>query len=135
MSELGLLSVKEEYLNSAKEYAKTQNGICLSEYYINSDNPLLWKCHVLEHDPWNAMHMSVVRNGSWCPECRGRTPKNRMFRKVHEYAQKQNGICLSEEYVNVREPLEWKCDNEEHPSWFKSYSDVVQKNRWCRRCK
>jgi hypothetical protein len=134
VEEQGQLSYKQDFFKQAQEQAKNKNGVCLSEYYVNYETPLLWKCHNLEHDPWYAQLYTVVKMGTWCPECKGKVPKYKMFRKVHEYAQSQNGQCLSNEYIKKTEPMEWKCDSEEHESWLGSYEQIVERRKWCPQC-
>lgn len=53
--------------------------------------------------------------------------------KAQEYAKSKNGLCLSKEYINRRTPLEWKCDNLNHQSWFRDM-DLIYNNSWCFRC-
>lgn len=44
------------------------------------------------------------------------------------------GICLSEQYINTKEKLEWKCSNPNHLSWFASFYTVVNRGCWCVSC-
>lgn len=55
------------------------------------------------------------------------------LKKAHEYAKSRNGSCLSKVYINNKEKLEWKCNNINHPSWFRNMSLVSSKN-WCLHC-
>lgn len=53
--------------------------------------------------------------------------------KARDYAVSRGGQCLSTVYTNRREKLEWKCNNPEHPSWFRDM-DIVYNKTWCRFC-
>jgi len=43
-----------------------------------------------------------------------------------------NGLCLSNTFINAREKLEWKC-HPDHPSWFALFS-ILQRKAWCPIC-
>jgi hypothetical protein len=46
-------------------------------------------------------------------------------------AEKHNGKCLSQTYVNNSTNLEWECEAKH--KWFASYSNVSA-GKWCRQC-
>ena len=48
-----------------------------------------------------------------------------------EIVRNKEGECLSTEYINRQEPLEWKY-NEDH-KWKASVKDIL-KGTWCQRC-
>ena len=41
-------------IEECKQWAINKGGECLSDKYINSKTPLLWKCKNPEHKPWKA---------------------------------------------------------------------------------
>jgi len=49
-----------------REIAKSRNGVCLSETYINSNTNLRWRCK--EGHEWAATPSNIKR-GTWCPDC------------------------------------------------------------------
>lgn len=53
--------------------------------------------------------------------------------KAKKYAETRKGKCLTEVYSNSKEKLEWKCQEEHHPSWHRTMS-VVYENSWCKLC-
>lgn len=55
------------------------------------------------------------------------------LKKAQDYAESRNGQCLSTNYINSTEKLEWKCSNANHSSWFNLFHSVVKLNRWCRQ--
>lgn len=50
-----------------------------------------------------------------------------------DYAKSKGGECLSNEYINARTKLEWKCSNPEHKSWFATLR-IFYDNNWCYHC-
>jgi hypothetical protein len=54
--------------------------------------------------------------------------------KAQKYAFAKDGLCLSTEYIGVRDKLEWKCSNKDHPSWFAAYDTVINRKTWCSNC-
>jgi hypothetical protein len=53
-------------LQQAQKIADDRNGLCLSEKYVNSYTPLLWRCS--NGHQWSAI-ISDVKKGTWCPHC------------------------------------------------------------------
>ena len=60
--------------------------------------------------------------------------KNEQLQKAKNYALSMNGQCLSSQYININEKLEWECHNPKHTNWLSSYRKIVTKNSWCREC-
>lgn len=125
--------------NRAVDHAKSKGGKCLSTEYKSDKEKMLWKCDNENHSPWHAIYYSVVKNKSWCPECGiEKSKRNRMLsdalEKAKMHAQSKNGQCLSDVYINAHEKLLWKCHDETHETWFASYTNVMNHNRWCPEC-
>jgi hypothetical protein len=53
-------------IDDAKKLAERKKGKCLSEYYKNARDRLLWVCE--KNHIWEASYLSVY-SGSWCREC------------------------------------------------------------------
>lgn len=60
--------------------------------------------------------------------------KEDKLQKAKDYATSRGGFCLSIEYINNKTKLEWKCNNQDHPSWFSNSDNVINKNTWCLLC-
>ncbi len=56
------------------------------------------------------------------------------FEKAKTHAISKGGECLSNEYLNSREKMIWKCANHEHKSWMACFGKVVSSGRWCPEC-
>ena len=126
-------SIQEDMLKKAKEYADLQGGECLSTEYINNRTNLEWKCKNIKHFSWFANYNSVVNCQTWCAECDGNKKLNGLI-LAQEYATSKNGKCLSDEYVNTKIKLKWKCINNEHPVFHKSFEHAVRRGQWCLDC-
>lgn len=60
--------------------------------------------------------------------------KDEKLKIAQEYALSRGGSCLSIEYKNNKEKMEWKCSHEDHPSWFSNFDNIVNKKSWCLSC-
>ena len=127
-------SANEVWLEKAQEHAQSKNGQCSSEYYTNYNTPLLWKCHNLEHKPWEAILYSVLKNKSWCPTCAGKTTKEERLEKAKNYVKSKGGDCLSNELVSNKDELIWTCGNSSHKQWSCSYTNIFKHINWCPEC-
>lgn len=57
------------------------------------------------------------------------------LKECQDYANSKNGFCLSENYVSSREKMLWKCNNENHSIWLRSYEGTIKNKTWCPECK
>ncbi len=60
--------------------------------------------------------------------------KNEQLQKAKNYALSMNGQCLSSQYININEKLEWECHNPKHTNRLSAYRKIVTKYSWCREC-
>lgn len=94
-------------LEKAIAYAENKNGKCLSTSYKNSRSKLEWKCHNHEHKSWFATYSNVIKNRSWCPECRLdnliQTTQEFRVRKILDYLFKTS-------FIKTRS-LSWNINN------------------------
>ncbi|WP_241170381.1 hypothetical protein [Serratia marcescens] len=129
----------EQRLVIAHNHAKEKGGVCLTNEPRKQKQPLTWKCENEQHQTWTALHDSVVKLNSWCPECgitqRADSRTNKEALKIaKEHAQSKGGECLSNEYVSARDYLTWKCSNPEHTTWLSWYDTVIRQGHWCPQC-
>jgi hypothetical protein len=128
-----------KFLIQAKEYAISKGGECLSTEYISAKSPLTWKCNNQAHKSWSTLAYSMIKKGSWCPECREETSNNshsdKFLKKAQEYAKKQNGTLISTEFISAKTKMEWKCHQEHHKSFFSTLDHCANRNRWCPECR
>jgi len=110
-----------------QKMADERGGECISTNYKNTKTKLKWKCakgHI-----WKTVY-EVIKNGSWCPICANRVPFS--IRKMKDIAKSRGGECLSNNYVNNRTKLTWKC-SEGHV--WKSVYPVIKRGSWCPECR
>jgi len=121
---------KELTLKTMQEWAAERGGRCLSNEYTNMKAELIWECkngHVWITTPTH------VRNGKWCPKC---TPKDTKRQRItildmQAIAKRNNGYCLSTEYIGLTRALEWQC-NKGH-KWFARPKEI-RGGVWCPHC-
>ena len=106
--------------------AESKEGMCISEEYTNSSNPMEWKCK--EGHNWKTS-TSSIQTGTWCPVCSGNQLKT--LEDAKKVAEEKEGECLSTEYINARTPMLWRCKN--NHTWEQTY-DNVRRVCWCPEC-
>lgn len=108
--------------------AKKRGGECLSMAYRNLNGKLTWRCAV-GHE-WIATGNDVKNNGSWCPICAG--IKKLDLEAMHEIARNHGGVCLSNEYINNKTNLRWRCAKGHE--WSAASGTVRNNGTWCPYC-
>jgi hypothetical protein len=116
-------------LDDCQAIAKSKNGVCLSNEYIDNETNLEWECcfgHI-----WKASYGNIAKrkNGTWCPVCSGNTKHS--IQDCMFAAEMFGGKCLSTKYKNSDSSLTWKCS--EGHVWNASYGSVRQ-GKWCPYC-
>lgn len=113
-------------IEAMRSLATTRGGTCLSAEYFGSKSKLAWKCEFGHR--WEAAPCYVVE-GTWCPKCaRNERLSLALFQ---ELAVSRGGMCLSDEYVNERTVLEFRCA--EGHEW-KALPEKIKRGSWCPKC-
>lgn len=86
-------------IEEMKKLAKSKDGECLSDIYVNIDTDLLWKCNKCG-EIWSACPDNI-KQGTWCPKCAG--TKKKSLEEIQELAKIRGGKCLSKEYLGSDE--------------------------------
>ncbi|SNT40300.1 hypothetical protein SAMN05421640_3795 [Ekhidna lutea] len=114
-----------------KKLAIERGGECLSHEFIKVAKKLHWRC-ANGHEWWSAP-VNILK-GNWCKSCSAKKATEHLRKSIedcHELAKTREGYCLSIEYVNSQENLEWQC--KAGHKWHASYANV-KKGTWCRIC-
>ena len=74
-------------LDNIRMIAESRNGKCLSDVYIDSFHPMLFKCKVEEHPVFEKTPSDIRRN-VWCNECAHNAPVT--DQKVNEQLERAN---------------------------------------------
>lgn len=119
-------------IKDVQELANSRSGRCLSHEYIPRIK-LIWECS-LGHT-WEA-RWDHVRKGSWCPKCAhiilSRERRGYDIDDMRKIANKRNGHCLSSEYINAHEKLEWKCSD---GHIWQAIPSSILRGSWCPHCR
>ncbi|MDS9471545.1 hypothetical protein [Sporosarcina pasteurii] len=119
-------------LEELKICAMEQGGELLSDTYIASNVKLLWRCKE-GHKFWKVP--IEVKKGQWCKKCGYELMKRKItihtIEEMRQIAREHGGECLSEEYINSRSHLTWKC-KEGHV--FKKNQEKIKAGQWCPKC-
>lgn len=119
---------KKLTLSDVQALAQQRGGECLAAQYKSTSEPLLFRC--AKGHEWKVRSTDIKHKHSWCPHCAG------LVRLTLEVAQsvaiERGGKCLSEEYVNSKSPLSWRC--KKGHVWNNSLSGVRNQKQWCPYC-
>ncbi|MBH0176265.1 hypothetical protein IHV09_22160 [Fictibacillus sp. 23RED33] len=100
--------------------AKSRNGKCLSEEFVNVNTKMLWECH--KGHQWESTYKSVEALESWCPACIGRD-KDVQFAKLQNTLVTKGWTILSGEYEGTKKrTLLIRCD--EGHEWTTSHQKI-----------
>lgn len=107
--------------------AREKGGECLSEVYLGVTVKHHWRCGE-GHEWWSAPH-NMKSKGRWCPECAGNARGS--IEKMRGLAEARGGKCLSEEYVDNRTHLRWKCKLGHE---WRAKPNSITNGTWCPEC-
>jgi hypothetical protein len=114
-------------LSRLQAAAQAKGGECLDEVYQGVSARYRFRCkagHV-----WKTMGAKIVE-GFWCPECN--VERQRLgIEAMQAMARERGGRCLSEQYVNTRQRLQWECGHG-HVWW--TAAQGVRRGSWCPSC-
>lgn len=116
-------------IDDLKKYAKERDGDCLSDFYKNQYIKCKWKCkngHIFERR-WS----DIINDNSWCTICTHGINKWNICDLV-DFANKNNGEFLSEEYKNSYTKYKWRCKN--NHLFEKSWSVMINSKFFCPQC-
>lgn len=116
-------------------YAKVNDGFCLSETYETQSSKLDFKCskgHI-----WKTTAGSMKAGKTWCPICAGTfkvITNEQVEEKLNEVrliAEAKGGKCLSKTYINSKTKLEFQCANGHN---WKTIPLLIKNGAWCNTC-
>lgn len=113
-------------LAEMQSIAEEKGGKCLSNEYINAQTTMLWQC--AEGHQWENRG-NKIKAGQWCPFCAGKALLD--LKDLSLIAHARGGRCLSENYVNSKTPLKWKCS--EGHEW-NAAANNIKNGAWCPYC-
>lgn len=120
--------VKKPDLEAMHEIARNHGGECLSHEYINNKTNLRWRC--AKGHEWAAALGTIRNNGTWCPYCAGKAKLT--IEEMRQIALSRGGRCLSQNYVNGRTKLHWRCQFGHE--WLAMPDNVKNAKSWCPVC-
>ena len=116
-----------------KEIAASYNGFCLEDEYIGLDQLMKWKCS--NNHVFISRASDVRYSKSWCRECSNIKNSNiirsKFYKKIESNAEKHNGKCLSDEYINKDHKMQMKC-HIGHTWWARPHD--LLRGHWCNQC-
>lgn len=126
-------------IEDMREMARARDGECLSGTYVNNETPLKWRCangHIWEAPPAGVRPYSEKSPGSWCPVC-ARDKFRLTIEDMRAVARDRGGECLSNDYINSRTKLRWRCADGHvwlaKPNKVKPWGPL-QRSSWCPFC-
>jgi len=123
---------KNYTIDDMRKLARNHGGECLSIVYIYNKAKMRWRCK--DNHEWETTAKSILR-GCWCKRCASKKAmagKRLTIKEMVAIANKKNGKCLSENYVNNNTKLKWEC--EEGHRWI-AIPNNIKTGQWCPYCK
>ena len=117
--------------DSLRALAASKGGRLLSDFYIDADTKLFWRCKY-GHE-WNASPASI-RRGSWCGICgdkRSAIKRAHAIEEMKALGAKKGGLCLSDNYKNHKSRLRWRCAANHE---WETQASVILGGHWCPKC-
>jgi len=111
--------------------ASARGGTLLSDHYIDGTTKLRWRC--AEGHEWQAIPNSIKR-GTWCPTCgdkRAAMKRAHTIEHMRLLAEAKGGVCLSEDYANVKSRLRWRCARGHE---WETQASIIIGGHWCPKC-
>lgn len=109
-----------------KKIVKLKSGTIVDKSYISNDYKIKFSCNSCHE--WTATPHKI-KSGDWCPYCSKK--KKHTIETMGQIAEKNNGKCLSQIYVNNSTKLMWKCKN--NHTWDAVPKSIL-KGHWCAKC-
>ena len=106
-------------IQTMQQWAADKGGKCLSKEYWGSEKKLVWRC--AKGHTWDAFPFFIQR-GSWCPAC-AISSKRYTMGEIQALAHEREFKCLSEEYINRKGKLKWKCSKGH--IWLSALANIV----------
>ena len=116
-------------LENIKNIAVKNNGVCLSNIYINRNTKMKFRCE--NNHEWETMPCVIVKGG-WCKKCSYKKSIKYTIKDIQNIAISRKGKCLSTEYTNYDTKLQFECKNKH--VWEASF-DSLKSGRWCPKCR
>ena len=113
-----------EYIK--KESIEKYNITCLVDEYINSQTKMPFKC---KNNHIYYIHWNNVIHGYGCSTCSKN--KKKTIEEIKEYALLDGTKCISKEYINSQEKLDFIC-SKNHT--YQMISNDFQQGHRCRKC-
>ena len=131
------LNMEVDTIDNMKQLALEHGGLCLSEQYFNQKTKLRWRC--AEGHEWEAIPRNIKNKKYWCPYCAGLKKwhpflSNEQIRleDIKNFATSKGGKCLSEQYLNSKIKLRWKCAKGHE--WEAVPKHIIKSKSWCPYC-
>jgi hypothetical protein len=129
LRDLGVRNTRR--LDEMRAVAAHRGGECLSDFYINNNTRLRWRCS--KGHEWEAVPNSI-KSGSWCSICGDAEAARKRAYTIEEmraFATKRGGECLSLTYQNSKSRLRWRCVKGHE---WETQGSVIVAGHWCPKC-
>ena len=113
-------------LDKVNDYLKPIGYRCVSENYKNTREKLEFRCE--NGHRWFTTFRNFTENEARCSACK----RNKKLEEAQRIAITNGGKCLSKEYINQNQNLEWQC--KEGHKWIAKFGNVKHRHSWCPKC-
>ncbi len=123
-------------INYIRKFAK-DNNLHLWTLHTNrfpkNKDILRWQCnnkHIFEKSYYNVKCL-LKNSNETCLQCKREKRNNVFLNKYKQMAVHKDGLCISNQYINSREKLTMKCQNNHI---FEITPTELRQGRWCKIC-
>ncbi|MEX1190757.1 MAG: hypothetical protein WEA99_02205 [Brumimicrobium sp.] len=119
-----------------KKWAKERGGKFLSSTYVSKDALLEWECKNGHQFKKSRARVRDLSADNWCSKCntieRDRKREIKALKKIHHYATKKNGKCLTNTYQNNNSVMKFECAKGH--VWEVKAQSILYSQTWCPDC-
>ena len=123
-----------EFLQKLKDKGHWNDDYDYSEVeYVLSNEHVIINCkiHKERFEKRPSKMLSGAGNCKKCTNSKPRSRKRKTIDDMHSIAESKGGKCLSIEYINAHQYLDWEC--KEGHQWQAKYNKI-QQGTWCKIC-
>lgn len=113
-----------------RKIIEARGGTIIGNFYKNGLTRNYWinvQCEDKSH-PIVARQLCNIVHGQWCMKCRPNALNLQYFKDL---AVSRGGLCLAEEYIDIRQNMQWQCTNGH--IWTATCANV-KASSWCPHC-
>jgi len=124
-----IYKLRDKQFAKFEEEVKRRGGEVIDDNPVYIDSTHMIKIQCKKKHQWHTSMSILVYKKQWCAKCNHESKLKYTIEDMNAMANKNNGKCLSEKYINIRTYLSWEC-NECGRNWDASPASILS-GSWC----